>query len=48
MAQKLLNAAILFKDHVYTERAAMCDLDDVFAADIQYHDIIPLKNAVVR
>lgn len=38
MAQKLLNAAMLFKDHVYTETAAMRDVDDVFAADILYHD----------
>ena len=38
MAQKLLNAAMLFKDHVYTEPAAMCELDDVFEADIRYHD----------
>ncbi len=38
MAQKLLNAAMLFKDHVYTETAAMSGVDDVFAADIFYHD----------
>ena len=38
MAQKLLNAAMLFKDHVYTQTAAMCNLGDVFAADILYHD----------
>ena len=38
MAQKLLNATMLFKDHVYTETAAMCDVEDVFAADIRYHD----------
>ena len=38
MAQKLLNAAMLFKDQVYTETAAMCDVNDVFAADILYHD----------
>ena len=38
MAQKLLNAAKLFKDHVYTETATICEINDVFAADIQYHD----------
>ena len=38
MAQKLLNAAMLFKDHVYTVTAAMCEVDDVFAADIRYYD----------
>ena len=40
MAQKLLNAAMLFKDHVYTQTASMSDLHlgDVFAADILYHD----------
>ena len=38
MAQKLLNAAMLFKDQVYTETAAMSDVNDVFAADILYHD----------
>jgi hypothetical protein len=38
MAQKLLNAAMLFKDHVYTQTVVMCEADDVFAADIQYHD----------
>ena len=38
MAQKLLNAAMLFKDQVYTETAAMCDVNDVFAADILFHD----------
>ena len=38
MAQKLLNAAMLFKDHVYTETAAMHEVNDVFAADILYHD----------
>ena len=38
MAQKLLNAAILFKDYVYTETAVMSGVDDVFAADILYHD----------
>lgn len=38
MAQKLLNAAIMFKDRVYTETAAMCNVGDVFAADIHYHD----------
>ena len=38
MAQKLLNAAMLFKDHVYTETAIMSGVDDVFAADILYHD----------
>ena len=37
MAQKLLNAAMLFKDHVYTETAALCEVEDVFAADIRYH-----------
>ena len=37
MAQKLLNAAKLFQDHVYTETAAMHNAEDVFAADIQYH-----------
>ena len=31
MAQKLLNAAMLFKDRVYTETAAMCNVSDVFA-----------------
>ena len=34
MAQKLLNAGVLFRDRVYTETAAMCDVGDVFAADI--------------
>ena len=34
MVQKLLNAAMLFKDRVYTERAAMYDVGYVFAADI--------------
>ncbi len=38
MAQELLNAGVLFRDHVYTETAAMCDVGDVFAADILYHD----------
>ena len=38
MAQKLLNAAMLFKDHAYTETAVMSGVDDVFAADILYHD----------
>ena len=38
MAQKLLNAAMLFKDHMYTETATMCDVEDVYAADIRYHD----------
>lgn len=38
MAQKLLNAARLFKDRVYTEIAAMSGVGDVFAADVQYHD----------
>ena len=38
IAQKLLNAAMLFKDHVYTETAVMSGVDDVFAADILYHD----------
>jgi len=38
MAQKLRNAAMLFKDHVYTETEAMCEVDDVFVADIRYHD----------
>lgn len=38
MAQKLLSAAMLFKDYVYTETAAMCDVGSVFAADIRYHD----------
>jgi hypothetical protein len=37
MAQKLLNAVMLFKDHVYTETAALCEVEDVFAADIRYH-----------
>ncbi len=31
MAQKLLNAAMLFEDHMYTETAAMSGVDDVFA-----------------
>ena len=38
MAQKLLNAGVLFRDRVYTETARMCDVGDVFAADILYHD----------
>ena len=38
MAQKLLNTAMLFKDHVYTQTVVLCEVDDVFAADIQYHD----------
>ena len=38
MAQKLLSAAMLFKDRVYTETAVMSGVDDVFAADILYHD----------
>ena len=38
MVQKLLNAAMLFKDNMYTKTAMMCDVGDVFAADIQYHD----------
>lgn len=38
MAQKLLNAAMLFKNHVYTETAKMCEVDDNFAAYILYHD----------
>lgn len=38
MAQKLLNAAMLFKDRVYTETAAMSGVDDAFAADILYHN----------
>ena len=38
MAQKLLNVAMLFKDRVYTETAAMRDVGDVFAADILYDD----------
>lgn len=38
MAQKLLNAAMLFKDRVYTETAAMSGVGDVFAADVQYHN----------
>ena len=29
MAQKLLNAGVLFRDHVYTEIAGMCDVGDV-------------------
>ncbi len=36
--KKVLNAGVLFRDHVYTETAAMCDVGDVFAADILYHD----------
>ena len=38
MAKKLLNAAMLFKDRMYTETAAMSDVNDVFAADILCHD----------
>jgi len=38
IAQKLLNAAMLFKDHVFTKTAAMSDVGDIFAADIQCHD----------
>jgi len=38
IAQKLLNAAMLFKDHVFTKTAAMSEVGDIFAADIQYHD----------
>lgn len=37
IAQKLLNAAKLLQDCVYTATAAMCGPDDVFAADIYYH-----------
>ena len=37
IAQKLLNVAKLLQDRVYTETAAMCGPDDVFAADIYYH-----------
>ena len=37
IAQKLLNAAKLFQDRVYTETASMCGPEDVFAADIYYH-----------
>lgn len=37
IAQKLLNAAKLLQDRVYTATAAMCGPDDVFAADIYYH-----------
>ena len=33
IAQKLLNAAMLFKDHVFN-KTAMCDVGDDFAADI--------------
>ena len=38
MAQKLLSAAMLFRDQVYTETAAMHDVNDVCAADILYHE----------
>ena len=38
MAQKLLNVAMLFKDRVYTETAAMHEIGDVFVADILYHN----------
>ena len=38
MAQKLLNAAVLFIDHVFTKTATMSDVGDIFTADIQYHD----------
>ena len=34
MAQKLLNAAMLFQDHVYTETSTMSEVGHVFAADI--------------
>jgi len=37
-AQKLLNAASLFKDPVYTTTATMSGVGDVFAADILNHD----------
>ena len=37
MAQKPLNVAMLFKDYVYNETAAMHDVGDVFATDILYH-----------
>ncbi|CAB3982221.1 Hypothetical predicted protein [Paramuricea clavata] len=37
IAQKLLNAAKLLQDHVYTETAVMCGTEDVFAVDIYYH-----------
>ena len=37
IAQKLLNAAKLLQDRVYTETAAMCGPEDVFAADIYSH-----------
>ena len=33
-----LMSPCFFKDHVYTETAAMHDIGDVFAADILYHD----------
>jgi len=38
IAQKLLNVALLFKDHVYPQTVVMCEVYDVFAADMQYHD----------
>jgi hypothetical protein len=37
ITQKLLNAAKLLQDRVYTETTAMCGPEDVFAADIYYH-----------
>ena len=34
MAQKLSNAAMLFKDHVFNKTAAKCDVGDLFAAHL--------------
>ena len=36
-AQKLLNAAMFFKDRVYTDTASMHKFEDIFAPDIYYH-----------
>ena len=45
MAQKLLNATMLFKDHVYTETAAMCDVEDFFLQQIS--DIMTIVVKVI-
>ena len=37
MAQKLLNAAKLLKDHVYIQTVSMCGPVDVLAAEFEYH-----------
>ena len=37
MAQKLLNAAKLLKDHVYIQTLSICGTEDVLAAEFKYH-----------